>query len=637
MAVTSGSIRVLLVDDDPDDHHLFHNLLRKISTPLCTLEWCDSYERGRDVIAQRRHDLYFIDYRLGTRTGVEVLGELRDGLAPPAVLLTSNENPDVEIEAARSGFVDYLVKDELTEPLLRRAIRYALSRHQAHRAAVESEARANERAAFLNALVENAPGFYVTYLDLTGDVQFLSKLPEPRAGEAAIGQLLRPDSGPEERRALASAREAAFTTGKPQRYEISARRADGSTVWFANHIGPIRHDSAISGFVVITQDITEKKEAEARLLVADRMVTVGTLAAGVAHEINNPLASVVANLDLALQDAKGLVAQSTLPSELIDEISDARAAADRVRLIVRDLKVFSRTEDDRRGPVEVERVIESTLRMAWNEIRHRARLIKDYERVPMAMANESRLGQVFLNLLVNAAHAIPEGDVQNNTIRISTSLGTCGRVLVRIADTGCGMSPAVVERLFTPFFTTKPAGLGTGLGLAICHRILTSLGGDIRLRTEEGKGTEFTVALAICPVDEVNATRLPSAVPPAPKRGRVLVVDDDPTMSRTARRILGEEHDVVTVENGRQALDLLGNGRDFDVVLCDLMMPQVSGMEVYEEMRERDEAQAARIVFITGGAFTPRAREFLDSVSNHRLEKPFDARGLRALVNGLVR
>jgi CheY-like chemotaxis protein len=115
------------------------------------------------------------------------------------------------------------------------------------------------------------------------------------------------------------------------------------------------------------------------------------------------------------------------------------------------------------------------------------------------------------------------------------------------------------------------------------------------------------------------------------------VVDNDPTMSRTARRILGEEHDVVTVENGRQALDLLGNGRDFDVVLCDLMMPQVSGMEVYEEMRERDEAQAARIVFITGGAFTPRAREFLDSVSNHRLEKPFDARGLRALVNGLVR
>jgi PAS domain S-box-containing protein len=553
------------------------------------------------------------------------------------VLLTSNENPDVEIEAARSGFVDYLVKDHLTEPLLRRAIRYALSRHRAHRALVESEARANERAAFLNALVENAPGFYVTYLDLEGNVQVLNKLPEPWASEATMGRSPPAECSAEDRRALAAAREAAFTTGQPQRYEINARRADGSILWFANHIGPIRRDGAITGFVVITQDITEKKEAEARLLVSDRMATVGTLAAGVAHEINNPLASVVANLDLALQDAKGIAAEFPLPPELIDEIADARSAADRVRLIVRDLKVFSRAEDDRRGPVDVERVIESTLRMAWNEIRHRARLVKDYERVPMALANESRLGQVFLNLLVNAAHAIPEGDVQNNTIRIATTLGPCGRVLVRIADTGCGMPPRVVERLFTPFFTTKPAGLGTGLGLAICHRILTSLGGDIRLRTEEGKGTEFTVALPLCRADEVSVARPSSAVPPPPKRGRVLVVDDDPTMSRTARRILGEEHDVVTVDNGRQALDLLENGRDFDVVLCDLMMPQVSGMEVYEEMKERDAAQAARIVFITGGAFTPRARAFLDSVTNHRLEKPFDARGLRALVNGLVR
>ncbi|MET0594236.1 MAG: response regulator [Polyangiaceae bacterium] len=635
MIEMQGTIRVLLVDDNADDHLLFHNLLSKVPAPRCVLEWCDSFERGSAIIAERRHDLYFIDYRLGPRTGLDMMRGEPEGLSAPAVLLTADDNPEIEVAAAQSGFVDYLVKDQLSAPLLRRAIRYALSRHHAHRAAVESEARASQRAAFLNALVENAPGFYVTYLDRDGKVQFLSRVPEHCDGLVGDGGV--PACTPENRRAMLAAREEVASSGAPQRYEARVRRADGSVAWFANHMGPIRDDGKITGFVVITQDITDKKDAEARMLVADRLASVGTLAAGVAHEINNPLASVVANLDLALQDAKSLAARCPVPTELLDEIGDARAAADRVRLIVRDLRVFSRAEEDRRGPVDVERVIESTLRMAWNEIRHRARLVKDYERVPAVEANESRLGQVFLNLLVNAAHAIPEGDVQANTIRISTGMGPCGRVLVRIADTGSGIRPEVMDRLFTPFFTTKPAGFGTGLGLAICHRILTGLGGEISLRSELGKGTEFTVALPACPAEPLAVVSSASSVPPPSKRGRVLVIDDDATMSRTARRILGEEHDVVVADNGRQALDLVGSGPEFDVVLCDLMMPQVSGMDFYAEMRRRDANQAARIVFVTGGAFTPRAREFLDSVTHHRLEKPFDARGLRALVNGFMK
>jgi PAS domain S-box-containing protein len=634
---SESAIRVLLVDDDADDHVIVRDLLRKLTAPSCVLEWCDSYEKGLAAIVERRHDLYFIDYRLGAGTGPELLKEAHGESLPPAVLMTSHENPEIEVEAAAAGFVDYLVKDQLTVPTLRRAIRYALARHQAHQALRVSEARANERAEFLNALVENAPDFYVTYLDQGGKVRFLSRVPEGYEHDLALGRPWTAARQDEDQTAMKSAFEAVVSTGRPHRYETRAVRGDGSLVWYANHIGPIRRSDEVTGFVIITQDITQKREAEARLMVADRMASIGTLAAGVAHEINNPLASVVANLDLATQDAKALAGRVPVPSELLDEIADARAAADRVRLIVRDLKVFCRGEDEKRGPVDIHQVIESSLRMAWNEIRHRARLVKDYGHIPAVEGNEARLGQVFLNLLVNAAHAIPEGNVKENTIRIRTFVAPDGRVVVAIADTGAGIPAEVQARLFTPFFTTKPVGLGTGLGLAICHRIVTSMAGEIALKTEVGKGTEFSVLLPAACSQRPQPQTLSAPVPPPSKRGRVLVVDDDVSMSRTAVRILREEHDIVVVDNGRQALDLLRIGNEFDVVLCDLMMPQVSGMDFYAELSQRDAEQAARVVFVTGGAFTPRARDFLDSVTNHRLEKPFDVRGLRALVNGLVK
>ena len=169
-----------------------------------------------------------------------------------------------------------------------------------------------------------------------------------------------------------------------------------------------------------------------------------------------------------------------------------------MREIVRDLKVFSRAQEDRRGAVDVEKVLESTLRMAQNEIRHRAKVVKVYGQVPRVDANEGRLGQVLLNLIVNAVQAIPEGNYESNAITITTKVDH-DTVLVSIADTGSGIPPEVQRRLFTPFFTTKPAGVGTGLGLAISHRIVTGLGGQLDFVSEVGKGTTFRVRLPIAP------------------------------------------------------------------------------------------------------------------------------------------
>ena len=386
----------------------------------------------------------------------------------------------------------------------------------------------------------------------------------------------------------------------------------------------------------------EQKKLQDQLLISDRMASMGPLAAGVAHEINNPLACVMANLDLATRaltargEELGITGEL---SEIREELRDARDAVERIRNIVRDLKVFSRSPDDEAGPVDIQRVMESTLRMAWNELRYRARLVKDYRPTPPVQANEPRLGQVFLNLIVNAAQAMPEGRAEDNELRITTGVAP-GGVFVEIADTGAGMPPEVMGRLFTPFFTTKPIGVGTGLGLSICHRIVTGLGGTIDVRSEVGKGTTFRIVLPLARMEApppAPAAASSAAAHAARTRGRILVIDDEPMITRAVHRILAHDHDVVEVDTARAALDRIVAGERFDVILCDLMMPKMTGMELHAELTRQAPDQVGRMVFLTGGAFTAEARGFLDQAPNQRIEKPFDPTHLRHLVNDRVR
>ncbi len=369
-------------------------------------------------------------------------------------------------------------------------------------------------------------------------------------------------------------------------------------------------------------------EQRAQLQVTDRLAAVGALAAGIGHEINNPLAVVVTNLELA-----ATAAGRHGDPELSDALRDARGAAQRVRDVVRDLKVFSRAEETTRGPVDVAHVIETALRVAANEIRHRARLVTHFEPVPAVDASEARLGQVFLNLIVNAAHAIPEGRAEHNELRV-TARRTDAGVLVEVTDTGTGMPDDVVARLFTPFFTTKPIGVGSGLGLSICHRIIGDLGGRIEVTTKLGAGSTFGVhlppsKLAASDTEELTTAELPAS---PPRRGAVLVVDDEPMIGRALRRMLVALHDVTVVDRAADALARYDAGERWDVILCDLMMPQMTGMDLHAELTRRDPAIAERMIFLTGGAFTAGARQFLDRIPNPHLDKPFDGPSVQALV-----
>lgn len=414
----------------------------------------------------------------------------------------------------------------------------------------------------------------------------------------------------------------------------------GTDRWIRVSSRPLVDDAAeVQQAVAVFRDITEERAARARMLVSERMASLGTLAAGVGHEINNPLMSAIGNLEMAITDVRRLRREHAHLEleELVEELRDAKEAAERVRNIVRDLKLFSRADEDTRENVDVVRVLESSVRMVGNEIRHRATLVRDYQPVPPVYANESRLGQVFLNLLVNAAQAIPEGRASSNEITVRTSVAVDGRVRIAISDTGLGMTPETVNKIFTPFFTTKPIGVGTGLGLAICHQLITSKGGEIVVDSNVGVGSTFTVLLPPAGGAELPRLSRTSTLPPATRRGRVFIIDDDKMVVTTIRRALARDHEVIALTSPREALHWLERDRNFDLILCDLMMPDMTGMELHAAIHKLEPALAERMVFITGGAFTDAAREFLATTSNAHIEKPIEIDTLRRFINDRVK
>jgi PAS domain S-box-containing protein len=419
--------------------------------------------------------------------------------------------------------------------------------------------------------------------------------------------------------------------------EFRIVRKDGGVAWAEVTGLPVSFDG-IPAVMTYTRDLTVQRQMQSRLLLSDRMASMGTLAAGVAHEINNPLAYVKANLDLIVEElrADGLATDPSRSARLTQMVGDARQGVARVQKIVGDLKRFSRADDETRATLELSRVLSVAVSMTANEIRHRARLVEHYGNAPLVEADESRLAQVFINLLVNAAQAVPEGHTDRNEIEITTSTDSGGYAVVTIRDTGTGIEPAIMGRIFDPFFTTKPVGSGTGLGLSICHGIVTGLGGEIEVETELGSGTTFRVLLP--PARRPPATPVPLSRPAAlpTRRGAVLIIDDDPLVAGSLRRVLCQAHDITVVSDGREAIQRIVGGQHFDLVLCDLMMPEMSGMALFEELGKIAPRLADRIVFITGGAFTPEAKRFLEEHETRVVEKPFELGALRALVAAAI-
>ncbi len=379
------------------------------------------------------------------------------------------------------------------------------------------------------------------------------------------------------------------------------------------------------------------ESTEAALRQQQKLEAIGTLASGVAHEINNPLTYILGNLEWLQFQLKDLTV--SLPPERREEIERAATQAVdgsiRVRDIVTGLNAFSRRQDDvALSPVDVGAAADAAIRLAENEIRHAARLVKDYAGVPAVDGHAGRLTQVFLNLIINALHAMAKGERQRNRLEIRIRL-LDGHVVASISDTGTGITPEALERVFDPFFTTKDVGKGTGLGLFLCRDMVLAMGGRIAVDTELGQGTTFSVWLPPSQTVEQEARRTETQPAARHITGlRILVIDDEQAILDFLQRALSE-HDVSVTTRGAEAIRRCQT-EPFDVILCDLMMPEVSGANVYEKLGELETGLQQRMIFITGGAFTDEARAFLDSHPNSVVAKPIDAAKLRSAIEDVV-
>jgi signal transduction histidine kinase len=385
--------------------------------------------------------------------------------------------------------------------------------------------------------------------------------------------------------------------------------------------------------IVCFRDVTEERRALAqRGFVAERMASVGQLVASVAHEINNPLAYVKGNVEFIAGELRRR--RSSADAPLLEALDDSSVGIDRVAVIVRDLRALSRVDDERRARVDVIDVLESALHMATNQISHRARIVRSFGAVQPVMANEGRLAQVFLNLLVNASQAIREGCVGDNEVSVITRTSGAGTVCVEIRDTGTGIAPEHLERIFDPFFTTKPLGDGTGLGLSICKGIVEKLGGSIRVETAIGRGSSFVIELPVAVSDEHDTEKANDVAEPSRAKLKILVVDDDPMVRRMLDRMLRDHfvQSAASVDDGLAALA----ASDFDLVLCDVMMPDRTGADMHREVRLRWPSMLPRVVFMSGGAFTPALQTFLDQPSITRLDKPLFPRAVAEIVERIV-
>ncbi|MBK7399137.1 MAG: PAS domain S-box protein [Myxococcales bacterium] len=494
-------------------------------------------------------------------------------------------------------------------------------REQALRALAESEAR-------FRTLVEAANDAVV--MTRRGSISYANEAAERCLGYGK-GELLGLDWSrilpPEELAAMGQRITEMIREGTvlPPR-EYRGRRANGEEVVIeiASRVLMDRGEPLVLGF---GRDLTERRRLEAQIAHADRLTALGTMAAGVAHEINNPLAYLSLSaeaLDEQIREAPLPAADRASLLELLDRV---REGADRVAAIVRDMRLFTRGEDDvQPKPVDVCAIVEAAVRLVGHDLRGRARLVRTLEPA-WALGTPGRLEQVVVNLLVNAAQALrPDAVEPEIHVRVRQ---TAEGVVVEVEDDGVGIPAATLPRVFDPFFTTKAPGVGTGLGLSVCHSLVHQMGGTIGLSSTEGKGTIARVVLRAASAPASASVR---AAPRERSRGlRVLVVDDEHLIGSSITALLEDDHAVTFALGGERGLAHALDG-DFDVILCDLTMPVVSGMDLHSRVREARPELAARFVFMTGGATTERARQFLAEVENPTLEKPFRAATLEQVL-----
>lgn len=622
------SAAVLIVEDEV-------LVARDIAQSLAELGFgvAGSVRSGEDALvlaARSPPSLILLDIKLaGALTGIDVAERVRAELQVPFVFLTSHSDDATLDRAKATRPHGYLLKPFNTRDL-KSTIEIALAQHD-----LESRLVASER---WTAMLLRAIGDGVIATDAEGRVSFLNPAAEQITGWTAAEALGRAveevcpvsrDGAPLVHplaRTLRTGERTALEAGA----ELETRRGVRRVI--ADTAAPIVGDRGVVGAVMVFQDVTEQRALAQRVAQSERLAALGQMAEGLMHELNNPLAYVLANARFALTRLEDEARQrgTEAVSEALEAVRDAHEGADRIAGLVHELRQVVRSESAPREHVRLEDAVAMAVHMlrALDEEHGRVRL--EISPGPRVRANAGQLAQVVLALVRNALAATSRAGKLEAKVLVRTGMTAAGHARLEVEDVGVGMAPDVVARIFDPFFTTQPAGQGLGLGLSICHRIVSDHGGTLRVRTEPGVGSCFTVEVppsAVVP-EQASGTRV-STAPDVPLR--VLVVDDDAPVGRAIRRTLAA-HQVELETSPVRALERFELGERYDVVVCDVRMPILTGPEFHVRLRAIDAAQAARVVFVTGGPVSPAVRRHVDAAGVSLVHKPFTAEELVSAV-----
>lgn len=631
-------IKVLLVEDNPGDARLIEQRLRWESIPgiadASSITHVETLKDGFGRLEEEAYDVVLLDLGLPESTGIETLERLLAHiLSIPIVVLTGLDDTETAIEAIQKGAQDYLVKDEISSRLLKRAIRYSIERKR-------TEEKLRESMEKLRAMFESI-GDAVILTDLTGTIVEANDAAAHLVGYSDKKELIGQNafefvhSGDREL-AKETTRKAIEEGQAREKTEYRILTTDGREIDTDSSVGILYNDSGNpTGVINVVRDITERKKMEEELLKVQKLESIGVLAGGIAHDLNNVLTAIVGNISLAVMHKS--------PEDKDTKLAEAERACKQVSKLTKQLLVFSKGG----GPVkELANIGEVLIDSATFALRGSS--TKCEFSIPddlwTAEVDEGQISQVINNLVINADQAMPGGGIiclkaENVVVGTEDSLPLRDGVYVKVSveDQGVGIPEAVLQSIFDPFFTTKQKG--SGLGLATAYSIIRKHDGCITVESQLEKGTTFYVYLPASP-DQVLTEDQKAEVEPIMGQGRILVIDDEKYVRDTMAEMLSSlGYDVTTSLDGAEAIELYKeageSGNPFDGVIADLTIPGgMGGKETIQKLIEID--PEVKAIVSSGYSNDPIMTDFKKHGFKDIIPKPYKTRELSEVLHRVI-
>lgn len=622
-------VKVLLVDDDEDDYILIRDWLSEVNAAKFELEWLSDYQAATSAIARDWHDVYLLDFRLGEHNGLELLRlAIANGCSAPIIMLTGQGEREIDVEAMKAGAADYLEKGKINSAVLERSLRYAIERKR-------SEQKIREQAALLDITTDA-----ILVQDLSDRILYWNKGAERLYGysaAAAVGKQVSKLWDEEDLLQFQVAKDILKASDTWQG-ELQQVTQEGKTVVVESRWTLVRdRANQPTSILVVNTDITEKKQLEAQFLRAQRMESIGTLASGIAHDLNNILAPILMSVQL-LQIKFPEPQNQRLLKTIETNVKRGAALIKQVLSFARGLEGKRTTVQVKHLILEIEHIVKETFPKS---IEFATNIAPDLWTVS---GDPTQLHQILMNLVVNALDAMPNGgilrvnaeniSIDENYVKTHIDAQVGAYIAIAISDTGIGIEPQVLERIFEPFFTTKSIGKGTGLGLSTVMGIVKSHGGFIHVYSEVGQGTLFKVYLPALPATEVQ--ELQDTELPLGQGELILVIDDESAIREITKTSLESyNYKAITARDGIEAVNLYQKYHsEISVVLTDMMMPSMDGPTTINNLQKIN--PYVKIIGVSGLNISDKLTAATNIGVKTFLFKPYSAKELLKTIDGVL-